>query len=171
MNILTYNINMPLKTEIEKYDMILQELRIYDAAQYKQLNMQYFYLKLISQQEKMLKKITKRDCIIMLDRKEEVVNILFTTAVVSLNMLQKNTEKLKIDIIKTNRALFMKKNRDYGNSYKDFGLIGILVRLNDKINRIKALHENNKNEVDEQIEETINDLYNYCIIGLMYKIM
>ena len=63
------------------------------------------------------------------------------------------------------------KNNDYGCSYEDFGLLGIIVRLNDKINRIKVII-NKKTEQkvkDENIKETINDLYNYCVIGLSYK--
>lgn len=75
-------------------------------------------------------------------------------------------------IIVNNAQLFEKKNTDYGNSFVDFGLIGIIVRLNDKINRILNLGGNTNTEtmmqVDEKVEDTINDLYNYCIIGLMY---
>ena len=75
-------------------------------------------------------------------------------------------------IIASNTQLFEKKNTDYGNSFVDFGLIGIIVRLNDKINRILNLGGSTNTEaimqVDEKIEDTINDLYNYCIIGLMY---
>ena len=75
-------------------------------------------------------------------------------------------------IIASNTQLFEKKNTDYGNSFVDFGLIGIIVRLNDKINRILNLGGSTNTEaimqIDEKIEDTINDLYNYCIIGLMY---
>ena len=35
-----------------------------------------------------------------------------------------------------NRSLFIKKNKDYGSSFEDFGYIGIIVRINDKINRL-----------------------------------
>ena len=74
------------------------------------------------------------------------------------------------DIMSTNSILFKKKNSDYGNSFVDFALIGIIVRLNDKINRILNLGESASEvmEIDEKIEDTINDLYNYCVIGLMY---
>ena len=64
----------------------------------------------------------------------------------------------------------MQKNKDYGNSFEDFELIGILVRLNDKMNRIISLDQNqSQNVLDENSEDTINDLYNYGIIGLMFK--
>ena len=57
-----------------------------------------------------------------------------------------------------------------GNSFEDFAIIGIIVRLNDKINRIANLSKSNSKKViiDESVEDTINDLYNYCIIGLMF---
>ena len=75
-------------------------------------------------------------------------------------------------IITNNTELFEKKNTDYGNSFVDFELIGIIVRLNDKINRILNLGNADPQtmKVDEKIEDTINDLYNYCIIGLMYSL-
>lgn len=77
----------------------------------------------------------------------------------------------KKDIIESNRILFEKKNKDYGNSFEDFAILGIIVRLNDKINRILNLSKSETREVvvDERIEDTINDLYNYCMIGLIYK--
>ena len=68
-----------------------------------------------------------------------------------------------------NRTLFHKKNADYGNSFHDFELIGILVRLNDKINRIVSLDNTSPYIHDEKMEDTMNDLYNYSIIGLMYN--
>tara|TARA_Y100000389_G_scaffold186001_1_gene205954 strand:- start:1369 stop:1869 length:501 start_codon:yes stop_codon:yes gene_type:complete len=74
-------------------------------------------------------------------------------------------------IITNNKELFERKNADYGNSFADFALIGVIVRLNDKINRILNLGittSTDKMKVDEKIEDTINDLYNYCVIGLMY---
>ena len=75
-------------------------------------------------------------------------------------------------IISDNTKLFERKNTDYGNSFVDFELIGIIVRLNDKINRILNLGDADPQtmKVDEKIEDTINDLYNYCIIGLMYSL-
>ena len=69
-----------------------------------------------------------------------------------------------------NRSLFIKKNKDYGSSFEDFGYIGIIVRINDKINRLKSLYTTkNCNVYDESFEDTVNDLYNYTILGLMYK--
>ena len=74
------------------------------------------------------------------------------------------------EIQNMNRSLFIKKNKDYGSSFEDFGYIGIIVRINDKINRLKSLYTTkNCNVYDESFEDTVNDLYNYTILGLMYK--
>ena len=72
--------------------------------------------------------------------------------------------------MKENRELYIRKNADYGNSFEDFAWIGLLVRLNDKINRILCLMDSGNIKVkDERVEDTIQDLYNYGILSLMYK--
>lgn len=88
----------------------------------------------------------------------------------SLNIMQHTTNVEANMIISNNTKLFEQKNADYGSSFEDFELIGIVIRLNDKINRIINLGRKPLDEikVDEKIEDTINDLYNYCVIGLMY---
>ena len=97
---------------------------------------------------------------------------LIKLATSSLTILSKIKVTSPQNIITRNTELFGKKNADYGNSFVDFGLIGIIVRLNDKINRILNLGnvEPQIMQVDEKVEDTINDLYNYCIIGLMYNL-
>ena len=88
-----------------------------------------------------------------------------------MNFLQiQDPTKTHISITNENKKLFEKKNNDYGNSFEDFELIGILVRLNDKINRlITILKQPSSQKVNESSLDTLNDLYNYGIIGLMYK--
>ena len=64
--------------------------------------------------------------------------------------------------------LFKKKNKDYGDSYKDHGLIGILVRMNDKINRCISINQNNVSMVNtESLKDTLIDLHNYSIMAIM----
>ena len=97
---------------------------------------------------------------------------LIEMAVNSLHILSQIKEVTSQNIITSNTELFERKNADYGNSFVDFELIGIIVRLNDKINRILNLGDADPEiiQVNEKIEDTINDLYNYCIIGLMYNL-
>ena len=89
-------------------------------------------------------------------------------SLLDLKYLTTFTEKESIQIIKENQDLFEKKNNDYGCSYKDFTLLGLIVRINDKINRILTIEKKNT-MVDEDKCETVNDLYNYCIISLTYR--
>jgi len=76
--------------------------------------------------------------------------------------------------------LFSKKMMDYGLGNISLGgnleneddinyaLQGIQIRMNDKINRLKNLLKNGKNYVEnESIEDTLIDISNYGIIGLL----
>jgi len=50
----------------------------------------------------------------------------------------------------------------------NYALQGIQIRINDKINRLKNLLKNGKNYVEnESIEDTLIDISNYGIIGLL----
>ena len=64
--------------------------------------------------------------------------------------------------------LFTKKNADYGDAFAKFGIIGILMRLEDKIQRSLSITKNGVNLVDdEKIRDTLLDLHNYAAMGLM----
>jgi len=64
--------------------------------------------------------------------------------------------------------LFKRKNKDYGDAFADFGLLGSLVRLNDKIKRAITITENSISLVeDEKIKDTLIDIHNYAAMGLM----
>lgn len=68
--------------------------------------------------------------------------------------------------------LLVKKQRDYGpGNILAFGELGILVRLNDKIERLKNLHRAGKlNEPqNESVTDTWMDIANYAIIALMLR--
>ena len=72
------------------------------------------------------------------------------------------------EIHKEALELFKRKNKDYGDAFADFGLIGILVRLNDKLKRAISITENSISLVeDEKIKDTLIDIHNYAAMGLM----
>lgn len=63
------------------------------------------------------------------------------------------------------------KNKDYGSSahdsYEQFGMISYIIRLNDKLNRLKSLTKGEKQLVnDESIEDTLLDMANYCLLAI-----
>ena len=64
--------------------------------------------------------------------------------------------------------LFSKKNADYGNAFAKFGTIGVLMRIEDKIQRALSITKNGVNLVnDEGIKDTLLDLHNYAAMALM----
>ena len=64
--------------------------------------------------------------------------------------------------------LFKKKNADYGDAFADYGPVGVLVRLGDKIRRLSSITKNQVSLVeDEKIRDTLSDLHNYAAMALM----
>ena len=64
--------------------------------------------------------------------------------------------------------LFKKKNADYGDAFAKYGIIGVLMRIEDKIQRSLSITKNGVNLVkDENIRDTLLDLHNYAAMGLM----
>lgn len=67
--------------------------------------------------------------------------------------------------------LLIKKNNDYGNSVQDqfneYGLTSILIRLDDKMKRLKSLQKKEQQVKDESIEDTLQDLAGYAVLGLI----
>jgi hypothetical protein len=64
--------------------------------------------------------------------------------------------------------LFTKKNADYGDAFAKFGVIGVLMRIEDKIQRALSITKNGVNLVnDEGIRDTLLDLHNYAAMALM----
>lgn len=69
------------------------------------------------------------------------------------------------------KALMQMKNQDYGanhdpfRNFREFGLFGILVRLSDKMARIRTFLERGELSVkDESVTDTIRDGINYLIL-------
>ncbi len=70
-----------------------------------------------------------------------------------------------------NAALFDKKQEDYGpRNMAAFGAFGVVVRANDKFERIKHMFNNRRSHaVNESIEDSYRDISNYMIIALMLE--
>lgn len=64
--------------------------------------------------------------------------------------------------------LFTRKNTDYGDAFAKYGIIGVLMRIEDKIQRAISITKNGVNLVnDEGIKDTLLDLHNYSAMALM----
>jgi hypothetical protein len=64
--------------------------------------------------------------------------------------------------------LFTKKNIDYGDAFAKYGVIGVLIRIEDKLQRSISITKNGINLInDESIRDTLIDLHNYSAMALM----
>jgi hypothetical protein len=64
--------------------------------------------------------------------------------------------------------LFTRKNADYGDAFAKYGLIGVLMRIEDKIQRCISITKNGINLVsDEGLRDTLLDLHNYAAMATM----
>ena len=80
----------------------------------------------------------------------------------------KNRVEQMRDIQDKALELFRKKNIDYGDSFATYGIIGILMRIEDKLKRSITISKNGINLIeDENIKDTLLDLHNYAAMGLM----
>ena len=64
--------------------------------------------------------------------------------------------------------LFKKKNKDYGDAFAEYGPIGVLVRMGDKIKRLQSIDKHQITLVnDEKMRDTLIDLHNYAAMALI----
>lgn len=64
--------------------------------------------------------------------------------------------------------LFVKKNADYGDAFARFGIIGVLMRIEDKIQRALSISKSGVTLVDDEgLRDTLLDLHNYAAMALM----
>jgi len=76
-------------------------------------------------------------------------------------------EQMKL-IQKEALELFTKKNIDYGDAFAKYGVIGVLMRIEDKLQRAMSITKNGVNLVnDEGMRDTLLDLHNYSAMALM----
>lgn len=73
-----------------------------------------------------------------------------------------------IEVQSKGLELFKKKNKDYGDAFAQYGVIGVLMRIQDKIQRSVNISKTNICLVDnESIQDTLIDLHNYAAMALM----
>lgn len=64
--------------------------------------------------------------------------------------------------------LFRKKNADYGNAFEQYGTIGVLMRIQDKLQRYITITNNSVQLVeDETLQDTLIDLHNYAAMAIL----
>lgn len=64
--------------------------------------------------------------------------------------------------------LFAKKNADYGDAFAEYGPVGVIVRMGDKMKRLISVSNSGVNLVDnENLRDTLIDLHNYAAMAIM----
>ena len=73
------------------------------------------------------------------------------------------------NILNIRFELFAKKNEDYGSSFREEDIAGIVIRLGDKLKRLKKVSGNGYavKVKEEGLKELFLDIANYCDIGLL----
>jgi hypothetical protein len=64
--------------------------------------------------------------------------------------------------------LFKRKNADYGDAFANYGTVGVIVRMGDKIQRLVSVSNNKISLVNtESLRDTLIDLHNYAEMAIM----
>ena len=83
--------------------------------------------------------------------------------------LQTDVAKEAFRVCCENIQLMDKKQQDYGSgNISAFGEFGVIVRLNDKMERLKNLNKM-PSVKNESIEDTYQDIANYAVIALLIR--
>lgn len=85
--------------------------------------------------------------------------------------LKTSAGRIFLRIALENTLLMDGKQQDYGSkNISSFGTFGVVVRMNDKFERIKNLFKTKrKRAVNESIRDTFRDVSNYANIALMLE--
>lgn len=67
--------------------------------------------------------------------------------------------------------IYYAKNKDYGDSFgqsiKEWGILAAVVRIDDKMRRLKSLVKQPAKVQSETMRDTLMDMANYCIMSVM----
>ena len=64
--------------------------------------------------------------------------------------------------------LFKQKNKQYGNTFAKYGIVGVMIRMGEKINRFLSVNCLNIELKDEEmLRDTLLDLLSYSSMAIM----
>jgi Nucleotide modification associated domain 1 len=82
--------------------------------------------------------------------------------------------KVVVRFVLANALLFDRKQLDYGpKNISTFGSFGVVVRMNDKMERLKSLYTikgRKRRAINESIVDSFRDISNYGIIASMLEL-
>lgn len=81
--------------------------------------------------------------------------------------MQKKTTSQYQEVMAVCKSLFLKKNQDYGTSWRIMRLPSITDQIFIKASRIRSIQEKGSQAVNDPIESEFIGIINYCIIALI----
>lgn len=92
----------------------------------------------------------------------------FTATLDFENVNKKNRVEKMRQVQNEGLELFKKKNADYGDAFANYGVVGVLVRMGDKIARLQSITTKCVSLVNtESLRDTLIDLHNYSAMAIM----
>ena len=74
------------------------------------------------------------------------------------------------EVLRELKETLLKKQADYGHkNILEFGELGVLVRANDKLARLRNLMQSQQAALNEPLEDSWKDLAGYSVIALMLR--
>lgn len=124
------------------------------------------YQKLIDK----LKEVRKAN--LMESDKALIDEVIYCLSILGKKPVLSNNVEQFMSITQNMTKIYAAKNHDYGNSFEEsldeFGLVASVVRMGDKMNRIKSLIKKEAQVKDESIKDTLLDIANYAVMTIMW---
>lgn len=95
--------------------------------------------------------------------------IIFVPLKIQLNLQTAATSTQYDAIIGDCKALFLKKNKDYGTAWRILRLSSITDQIFIKARRIRTLETNQVNRVGESVIDEYTGIINYCIMAIIQE--
>lgn len=81
-----------------------------------------------------------------------------------------NFEEILNEVVNNVEKLLLKKNNDYGSkNLLTFGNLGILVRMSDKLERLKNYVLGGAELTTDTLEDTLQDIAGYAVMWLVLE--
>jgi len=83
--------------------------------------------------------------------------------------MSNNTRQKFIDLQLEALEIFKERNADYGDSFREDGVLGVMVRQKDKLSRFITLarHAGEGALKEEKFRDTLIDLSNYALMAII----
>ncbi len=92
---------------------------------------------------------------------------LFLSLNLAIIMTQVNTDLQYDNAVNKCREIFLKKNKDYGTSWRVYRSISIADQIYIKAKRIRNIQEKGNQKIDDNIDDEFRGIINYALIGLI----